>query len=77
MSWRENVKTVLDRASKDSDFKEKLINDPDSAMRELGIDGGSIRSNSECDMSCQGETCGKLTCDDTCDNATCWNAKTY
>jgi hypothetical protein len=37
---REAMEKILDRAAGDPEFKQRFLDDPDSAMAELGIEGG-------------------------------------
>ena len=67
---REMIEAVVAKWSSDASFRESLLDDPESAIKALGL--GDVRANddecggpdtckSTCAMTC-GDTCGALTC---------------
>lgn len=76
MDWRQAIEQILDKASQDPTFKERLVNDPEDALRHAGLlpthEPATRVSARECEEpTCNGDTCGDggSTCDVTCENS--------
>lgn len=73
MSRRKIIGQVLDKAASDASFLDQLIKDPAAAIAASGIDFPieEVALKGECTTTCTMQTCGDLTCDDTCSGYTC------
>ena len=66
---RAGVEKVLDRLSKDPDYKQQLLNDPDAALGDLGVISGG--TGAEGSLRCSYTCMVAATCSKTCSGTTC------
>ena len=69
---RKALQGILDRASTDNSFRDRLIKNPNEALEALGL-LSLIESGVEASSDCT-STCGN-TCIETCSPATCRDSR--